>query len=799
MAQDKLNIPGPGSRMARIRATRLSANPDPTTIQDSESEVTISEKPPAVDISAVEMVENQQTLYLPTITPAIKAVLPENVAATTVSTTVELEHQQTLHLPISAYAQKGTTAAKPLVTNGPTVGNVEHQQTMPLLAISDATATQKASLDADVAIARPGFMNKLSASVSSLINSGMVRLQEPQPEGLFTRGLRVVKPGFSLGQFPLLTLTNASGLVLISIAYYLGQVGALQMEFSFLLGLLIIFVPNLLRLLSPAALRLERMFLLCGLGLAFYLIAFMMSSLHISSFDGFLHWVTADTILKTGHLFGDNSLLPVSPYYPGLEIITNAISSLTGLNTFFASIPLIAATRILLVLSLFLFYEQITSSSRMAGIATIIYMANPHFIFFDAIYNYETLALPLAMCAFYILARYENVGGEHRWIIFTSWIVLIAITFTHHMTDIVTDGLILLWVAASFFSAVARKTRIHLVTMAVFGIVLATAYAFLMNGNPVWDYLSSYFNIAFVELGRIITGTGASRALFAGTGATPAPIWDRLLMLGSVAIVAFCLPFGLLTIWRLHRRHALPMVLGVFALAYPIAQGFRFTPFGSEIADRSSAFLFFAVAYVLTILITHFWPTRKLSKKAIALVTCAISVVLLGGTILDAGAGFSGFPGPYMVGADGRSVEPEGINAALWTLAYLGPDNHVGTDRTNQLLMSTYGEQHVITELGDLLDVSPLFHSAQFSEANIALLRAGKIRYLVVDTRLSTAVPALGFYFVSDEPGANHITIPLNRDALTKFTTVPQINRLFDSGNIVIYDTGAFINGTGSS
>jgi Gpi18-like mannosyltransferase len=70
-----------------------------------------------------------------------------------------------------------------------------------------------------------------------------------------------------------------------------------------------------------------------------------------------------------------------------------------------------------MILSLFLFYEQVTRSSRMAGMATLIYMANPHFLFFDAIYSYETLALPLALFMLYILARYENTTKDHRWVI----------------------------------------------------------------------------------------------------------------------------------------------------------------------------------------------------------------------------------------------------------------------------------------------------------------------------------------------------------------------------------------------
>src|SRR5436305_7204409 len=262
----------------------------------------------------------------------------------------------------------------------------------------------------------------LSSTVRRMISAGFARLQEPQPEGLSTRGLKAAKPGPSLGKLPVLALTNASGLFIVSFSYYISvlQYGKLAFEFSFLFGLLLIFVPNLVRLLSPTSSRLERICVLCILGLCFYLVQFMISPLYFASFDGSLHWRTADDILRTRNLFSENSMLPVSPYFPGLEMVTNALSTISGLNTFYASIFVISASRLLMNLSLFLFYEQVTKSSRMAGIATIIYMVNPHFLLFDAAFSYETLALPLATFMFYILSRNQIANRNYLWILFTA-------------------------------------------------------------------------------------------------------------------------------------------------------------------------------------------------------------------------------------------------------------------------------------------------------------------------------------------------------------------------------------------
>ncbi len=440
----------------------------------------------------------------------------------------------------------------------------------------------------------------VAMAVQHVIAVGLARLQQPQPEGLFTRGFQPVKPETGLGALPMLTCTNALGLLLISLSYYLSvlRYGNLALELFFLLGVLLMFVPNLIRLQSPAPSRLERIYLLCILGLYCYLVEFMVSPLHFSWFDDFLHWRTADDILRTGHLFSENSMLPVSSYYPGLEIITNAISTMTGLSTFSAEIVIVSISRLIMILALFLFYEQLTESSRMAGIAVLIYMANPHFLLFDAIYNYETVALPLATCMLYILVRYETTYKNHRWALFFAWIVLTALIITHHMTDYIFVGLLIFWAAVSLFRLASRSARIHLIGITLFGLILSILYAVLYPGNPVLEYLTAYFGSAFTELGHIIDGSQPARLLFSDQIAHP-PIWDQLLITGSVAFIAFALPFGLVILWQ-YRRNALAVTFGFLSLLYPIIQAFRFTTLGGEITDRSAAFLFIPIAYVVT-------------------------------------------------------------------------------------------------------------------------------------------------------------------------------------------------------
>src|SRR5204863_6029812 len=124
-----------------------------------------------------------------------------------------------------------------------------------------------------------------------------------------------------------------------------------------------------------------------------------------------------------------------------------------------------------------------------------------------------------------------------------------------------------------------------------------------------------------------------------------------------------------------------------------------------------------------------------------ALITCAMAVMLLGGALLESGPVYSALPGPYTVIADGRSVEPIGIQAAQWSLSHLGPDNRVATDRINQVLFGTFGKQRIVSEQEDNVGIASIFYSKQLDQQTIATLRNARIRYLVVDLRLSKSRP----------------------------------------------------------
>src|SRR5205807_2074275 len=134
--------------------------------------------------------------------------------------------------------------------------------------------------------------------------------------------------------------------------------------------------------------------------------------------------------------------------------------------------------------------------------------------------------------------------------------------------------------------------------------------------------------------------------------------------------------------------------------------------------------------------------------------------------------------GPYLVAADARSIDAQGIGDAEWARTVLGPDNRIIADRTNANLMGTFGEQRPVTGYGDRQYTYLAVFSPNLGASERELLRKSAIQYIVIDRRLATALPLVGVYFEIGEPNAMHHTTPFSAEALAKFDGAHDMGRL---------------------
>ena len=603
------------------------------------------------------------------------------------------------------------------------------------------------------------------------------------------------------GWMPALSLVSAVGLLLVALAYEGGRVAAQQWpESLFWFGLVVLFLPIAVRLFSAKPARRERIALLVVLTISLYLVKFLQYPLYFAYYDEFLHVRTAQTIAASGHLFQPNSLLPISAFYPGLEIITNALSSLTGLSIFVTGTVLIGVALLLFVLSLYLLYEHVSNSMRVAGIATLLYMANPSFVFFDSMFAYESLALPLAVFVVFAVVRRSYAStGQRIGLTLVAWLGLAAVVVTHHLTTYTLLAFLFLWTAVFLLLKVVffqrsrhQKVQVGPGEVALVGLVLTSVWLIYTDGMAV-AYLTPRIVSTTNQLVQILAHQKAPRQLFHSSTSSVSPLWERVAAYTSEALILLGLPFGLFEIWRRLRTNAIALAMACAVLVFPLSLVLHLTQSGAEVANRSTEFLFVAVAFVLAIGAVHFVLSGSPDWKRIVVLIGVAGMIYIGQMVLGNGQLWAFLPGPYMVGADARSIEPEGITAAEWAGAYLGPGHPIASDRDNTLLMATYGNEQAQTSGSARIPLSWVFFSPRFGPNVELILQQDGIQYLVVDLRLSTALPAVGTYFNS--ANAQTTTVPISPTALTKFNSVENVSRIFDSGDIVIYDVEAITKG----
>jgi hypothetical protein len=570
----------------------------------------------------------------------------------------------------------------------------------------------------------------------------------------------------------------------------------------FWFGLLVLFLPTAWRLLSVKSTllsanstRRECIGLLILLGIGLYFVKVLQYPLYFAYHDEFSHWRTALDITASGHLFAENPLLSISSYYPGLEIVISALSSLTGLSLFVSGILTIGVIRLVLVLALYLFYEYISRSPQIAGIATLLYMSNPQFIFFDGQFSYESIAIPLAIFVLFALAfRYYAPASHGFGMNLLILLGLGAVTVTHHITSFALVVFLFLWTVISLLQKrnwkefAARSPALAAVLSLIFCLIWL-----IFTGDIVLGYLSPHLGGALLQIGQIISSESAPRQLFQSGVGYVTPLWQRVAAFASVVLIMFGLPPGLILLWQRFRANTAALALAIVALAYPVSQLLRFTSYGSESAVRATEFLFWGISFVLALTVTKLWSSLRPSWRRIVVFSVMLTILFIGQLISGSLPSWELLPGPYLVSADQRSIEPEGIAAAEWVGSHIEPGQTFGSDRINTLLMATYGNELASTSLTEKIPIDDLFTSLQFGPQEQAILQQDALQYIVVDHRLSTSLPWVGFYFNSSVSGVQLITRPIDPMALAKFDNINNMSRIFDSGNIVIYHVEAVV------
>jgi hypothetical protein len=594
---------------------------------------------------------------------------------------------------------------------------------------------------------------------------------------------------------PLLALLAAGGLILVALGDNAARESQSGAQILFWAGLAVIYAPLAFRLLGSGPGRAERIGLVLTLALSLYLVKVLRSPAEFVRFDELGWWRATNEAILSGHLFEANPLNPATAGFPTLSGLTAALSQLSGLSIFHAGVIVIGLARGVLVLALFLLLERITGSARGAGVGIVVYACNPSFLYFDAQFGYESLALGVA--AAFLLAslrwsRVERAAIGPELLGSAALVVLLAcgLAVTHHMTSLAVIGFLALWLLLRWLRL--RRGELEegeamgpLLPALAIAVAFALWFAFVAGGETIHE-LGGVFSRAFHSIVDLVTGSSGSKRLFSGASESQ-PLLARALALASVIPILALIVAGLLSIWRRRVRDSLWLALAVVAVFYPVTLGLRLTQAGSETSQRASEFVFLGVAFLAAVLIARRrdrggWLLARTALTAVALLTF-VGAFLLGE--LQA----TRQPGPYLVGAEDRSVSPQGLAVADFAAAHLPPRSRVLTDRTTATLVGSYGGMDPIFGRYDGISLPRVLFAPRFEHADERVIHGQSLSFVIVDRRLSREPPLIGYYVESDETGAYVRKKAVGPRVLEKLRAVPGVSKIYENGAIVVYDT----------
>jgi hypothetical protein len=607
----------------------------------------------------------------------------------------------------------------------------------------------------------------------------------------------------SLGAMPLLALVAAAGLIAVALGNNLAREGKTGGQPLFWAGLVLIYAPIAYRLLGRTAGRGERLGLVLTLALSLYMVKVLRSPAEFVRFDELGWWRATHESVLTGGLFEPNPLNPATAGFPSLAAVTASLSQLTGLSIFHSGLIVIGLARFVLVLALFLFLERITGSARGAGVGIVVYACNPSFLYFDAQFGYESLALAVAAAFLLATLRWSRiertaVGAEVTDVALLVVLLACTLAVTHHMTSLAIVGFLCLWWLLRWLrirggDLVEARFMGPLLAAVAMAAAFALWFAFVAGGETI-NELGGLFSRAFNSIVDLVTGSQGSKKLFSGAGESQ-PLWARAMAFASVIPVIVLLGAGLRAVWRDRVRDSLWLALTVVAVLYPVTLGLRLTEAGSETSQRASEFVFLGLSFLAAVLVARLPATEpgtilvRLRGVLFRVVLTVVAVLAFGGAFLLGELQATRQPGSFLAGAEDRSVTPQGVAAAGFAAAHLEPHSRVLTDRTTATLLGSYGGLDPIFGRYDGISLPRVLFAPHFEHADERVIHGQSLSFVVVDRRLSREVPLIGYYVESDEPGAFVRRRAVGPRILEKLRTVPDVSKIYSNGPIVIYDT----------
>jgi len=563
----------------------------------------------------------------------------------------------------------------------------------------------------------------------------------------------------------------------------------------FVAGLAVFVVPAFVRLTAADASRDERLAIVAALGLFFFVPKFLRDPTMPLFFDELGHWRQAQEVQATGTLFQANGIVRIAQFFPGLHALTAALQNLSGLSTFQVDVTLVALLHVIGLFGIWVLAQSLWHSDRVAAVAAGLYALNPSFMFFHSQFAYESLAIVFLIWTLAAVASAQAAEDDRA--VRLGWFAVAlmlaaACIVTHHLSSYMLVGILLVTTAVTAVRArrgSERKDNAWLTGGFTLVVAAGAAAWMLLIASDTFAYLSANVTGGVREVVKLIAHEHSARRLFLGSSA---PLYERISAFVAPAIVASAAVWGVVLLRRSRTRcSSVGLAVAGVGLLYLPSAAFLFSQAGNEGARRSWSFTFIGLSLLgarAAVSLRQSAAGRpRLARGARVLALCAAVVIVMVG---DNAAGVNDeyrFPGPYVYGSDVRSLTAELLDTTRWFARVYGPRRQLIADRSTGTAFTAFGHEDLAVPYAGL-PVWRLFFSARLPDAPLLrrLARAGE-EYLVIDRRMATQTPRIGFYFDPAEPLAFRRDVPLPLAAITKYDRLPWTIKVFQSDNLAIY------------
>lgn len=601
------------------------------------------------------------------------------------------------------------------------------------------------------------------------------------------------------GLLPELTAAGlvAVGAALVIWAYLIAPTAPIQSyDPIFWAGMLLAYLAVAWRAVSGR----HAVFWLGLLGLFSLLPKFWMSRSGPLYFDEVAHFALLRNVISSGRLFQHTPLLPIGTVYPGLESAAATIHWLTGLSPWDSALTLIAVVHCLLPVQVYYIARALSAPHRWAAAAGLVYAANPGFVYGDAMFGYESLAilLMLTIVRLYVEAlAAERSGTRTRGQSLSASLLIAVVSFalvvTHHLYSLV--GIVLLLAGALFLKPISgladrkggwRCLFVRWMPVLTLATCFALWVAFVAPGTM--RYLLPWVSGTASDLVALASGSkrsGVSRAAFSNS---TAPIYEQAAAFAVPVMIAVALLFAVILWLRKPSLRANFLWPFVLTAAYLVSLPLTLTTQGENGAHFTWPSTYVGVALLPAALVILFELDKRSRwlKRTAATAAVAVFAVLLVGNVAVGIAVDHRFPGPYEFGSDTRSVTPETLGFAHWVQAHLRSGAHVVTDRFTALALTAHTDAVTPMQVaggGAGLEFASIWYVPRPPTPALmsAMERQGD-DYLAVDVRDAQYTVTYPPLFYNGEPNR----VPMEN--ITRLAQWPWLRLLYSSQHYRLYE-----------